>query len=134
MSPTSYHCSTPRHGNLLYAGMGDRQRYKNRRQFKWCHVRVQEFKFLEVSGHGLDRIAAGAPDSDERLRVHCRIVALQMAEKAVTSSSTIHEKDTQTSLVDRSADGCDRGCLAGGLHGHGEKRRRYLSLQANEDA
>src|SRR5215831_15571364 len=29
MSPTSYHCSTPRYEHLLYAGMEGRQRYKN---------------------------------------------------------------------------------------------------------
>src|SRR5262244_1309316 len=29
MSPTSYHCSTPRYKPSLYAGMGRRQRYKN---------------------------------------------------------------------------------------------------------
>src|SRR6516164_7326232 len=29
MSPTSYHCSTPRYKQPLYAGMKRRQRYKN---------------------------------------------------------------------------------------------------------
>src|ERR1700755_2334972 len=29
MSPTSYHCSTPRYKPSLYAGMEGRQRYKN---------------------------------------------------------------------------------------------------------
>src|SRR5215831_21208686 len=29
MSPTSYHCSTPRYKQSLYAGMEGRQRYKN---------------------------------------------------------------------------------------------------------
>src|SRR5689334_17807080 len=29
MSPTSYHCSTPRYSSLLYAGKRTRQRHKN---------------------------------------------------------------------------------------------------------
>jgi len=38
--------------------------------------RRKNSSFLKLSGHGLDRIAAGAPDSDERLRMQARLARM----------------------------------------------------------
>src|SRR5215470_17901126 len=62
MSPTSYHCSTPRYNHSLYAGMEVRQRYKNCTGNAGGSVMFRRGKDSEVLKWGLigSGIAAGA--------------------------------------------------------------------------
>src|SRR5262252_2123028 len=55
MSPTSYHCSTPRYKHSLYAGMEVRQRYKNCTANPWRCSYVQTRQGLGSTEVGSDR-------------------------------------------------------------------------------